>query len=86
MALRAQEVAGRPGCVVEDTRHFLLECPAFDPIRWKYGLLPIDPWSVPDAGACMRAFFAHERQVAVAAMVAEMTEHRAVLLGEPVRW
>lgn len=83
-ALR-QAVVGRTGvpACVEDERHFLLECPAYDMIRAQFRLLPRQPWAVDDPGACMRQFFAHSDQSAVARMVFAMRAHRASLLGIP---
>ena len=86
MVMRLCEVPGGAGSIVEDLRHFLLECPAYDFIRVKYGLLPARAWAAPDAGACMRALFMHSNQAGVACMVAEMRRHRARMLGEPVTW
>ena len=68
---------------VEDTRHFLLECPAYDDIRVRFRLLPQQPWAAADPGACMRQFFAHARQSAVARMVFAMRAFRANLLQLP---
>jgi hypothetical protein len=83
-ALR-QAIVGRTGVTacVEDERHFLLECPAYDDIRTQFRLLPQQPWAVDDPGACMRQFFAHSDQSAVARMVFAMRAHRASLLGIP---
>jgi hypothetical protein len=80
----SQRVGG-PGCV-EDERHFLLECPAYDALRTQFGLLPPQPWAVGDPAECMRQFFAHEDQAAVARMVFAMRAHRASLLGLPFNW
>ena len=70
----------QPACV-EDERHFLLECPAYDGIRAQFGLLPRQP--AADPGACMRRFFAHANQSAAARMVFAMRARRASLLGTP---
>ena len=70
----------QPACV-EDERHFLLECPAYDGIRAQFGLLPRQP--AADPGACMRQFFAHANQSAAARMVFAMRARRASLLGTP---
>lgn len=79
---RAQRVCRlcQPACV-EDERHFLLECPAYDGIRSQFGLLPRQP--AADPAACMRQFFAHSNQSAVARMVFAMRAHRASLLDLP---
>ena len=66
--------------VVEDLRHFLLECPAYDPIRASSGILPPNPWAIADPGACMRALFSLEDQSAVARMLFAMRSKRARLL------
>jgi hypothetical protein len=71
--------AGATG--VEDMRHFLLECPAYDGVRQQYGLLPAQPWLVQDPAACMRALFAHESQVRLARMIHAMCTTRTQLLA-----
>lgn len=70
--------------VVEDLRHFLLECPAYDPIRTSSGILPPNPWAIADPGACMRALFSLDDQSAVARMLFAMKSKRARLLDVPL--
>jgi hypothetical protein len=57
---------------VEDLRHFVLECSAHDSIRDGYGLLPPNPWAVPEPGACMRGVLEHANQSALARMLFDM--------------
>jgi hypothetical protein len=66
---------------VEDTLHFLLEYPAYDAVRGAFGLLPAQPWAVPDKAACVRDLFAHASQVQLARMVCAMCAHRKELLS-----
>jgi hypothetical protein len=71
---------GRPP-VVEDVRHMLLECPAYDAIRARYELLPAQPWRAARPCETLRALFGHHDQPQVARMIYEMHEERARLLG-----
>jgi hypothetical protein len=66
---------------VEDTLHFLLECPAYDAESGAFGLLPAQPWAVTDKAACMRAVFSHTSQVQLARMVYAMCARREELLS-----
>jgi hypothetical protein len=66
---------------VEDTLHFLLECPAYDAVRSAFGLLPAQPWAVADKEACVRDLFAHASQVQLARMVYAMCARREELLS-----
>ena len=70
--------------VVEDLRHFVLECPAYDEIRANYDLLPMDPWATHDPCACLREVFGHANQSAVARMLFDMKRRRAYLLDVPL--
>jgi hypothetical protein len=67
--------------VVEDLRHLILECPAYDDVRAVYKLLPEQPWCVSDAGFIMRAMFACDDQSKLARMLFDMKAKRASLLG-----
>jgi hypothetical protein len=80
---RARLPADTPG-VVEDLRHFVLECPAYDGIRAGYELLPPTPWAVADPGVCLRGVFGHANQSALARMLSDMKQRRAALLDAPV--
>jgi hypothetical protein len=80
---RAGLPADAPGAV-EDLRHFVLECPAYDSIRAGYEVLPPNPWAVPDPDTCMRGAFAHANQSALARMLFDMKRRRAYLLDVPV--
>lgn len=66
---------------VEDLRHFVLECPAYDEIRQSFALLPSQPWATSDPCACMRGLFACDNQSALASMLFGMKQRRAHLLG-----
>jgi hypothetical protein len=66
---------------VEDTLHFLLECPAYNAVRGTFGPLPAQPWAVPDKAACVRDLFAHASQVQLARMVCAMSARREELLS-----
>ena len=67
--------------VVEDLRHVILECPAYDDIRSRYTLLPASPWMTPDPCAALRALFEHDNQAALARMLHAILAHRADRLG-----
>jgi hypothetical protein len=67
--------------VVEDLKHFILECPAYDDVRAKYKLLPEQPWCVVDAGLTMRSLFACGDQSKLARMLYDMKAKRASLLS-----
>jgi hypothetical protein len=67
--------------VVEDLRHFVLECPAYDGIRAKYGLLPARPWCVDDPDGTLRALFSEAPQLTLAHMLHAMKGARAEALG-----
>jgi hypothetical protein len=65
---------------VEDTLHFLLECPAYDAVRSAFELLRAQPWAVADKAACVRDLFAHASQVQFARMVYAMCARHDELL------
>jgi hypothetical protein len=77
--MRAAACGGR--ACVEDTLHFLLECPAYDAVRSAFGLLPAQPWAAPDSAACVRDLFAHASQVQLARMVYAMCARCEELLS-----
>jgi hypothetical protein len=66
---------------MEDTLHFLLECPAYDAVRSAFGLLPAQPSAVPDKATCVRDLFSHASQVQRARMVYAMCARRQELLS-----
>ena len=72
--------------VVEDLRHFVLECPAYDAIRSNYAVLPAQPWQSPDPAVVLRTMFARDDQMALARMLHDMMECRAQVLGLVAWW
>ena len=79
--------------MVEDLRHCVLECPAYDAtsydatsIRSNYAVLPAQPWQSSDPAVVLRTMFARDDQMALARMLHDMMECRAQVLGLVAWW
>lgn len=66
---------------VEDLKHFLLECPAYDSIRAGCRAFPPNVYSLLHDRGCLPAIFAHEAQSSLAYTVFKMKSARARILG-----
>lgn len=69
---------------VEDLKHFVLECPAYDALRSHCPAFPPDLYSrLADLGLLV-SVFEHENQSSLARTLLKMKVHRADLLGLPL--
>ena len=77
------QIGARVGSVacVEDLRHFVLECPAYDHIRQQHAALFASPEGAgPYSAEALRRFFMATDQAAVANTLLKMHTHRTHLL------
>lgn len=82
-AWRAQ-ISARVGGIasVEDLKHFVLECPAYEHIRQQHAALFAPPeGSGPYSNATMQHFFSATNQAHVAAVLFKMHTYRMFILG-----
>jgi hypothetical protein len=78
-----QVVLGRTGRTanVEDLKHFLLECPAYDRLRASCVAFPENVYQSTHDPQCLLTLFSHEAQASLAWTVYRMQARRASLLG-----
>ena len=69
---------------VEDLKHFLLECPAYDDLRAACPAFPSDVYATLSAPGCVAAVMGHADQAGLANTLFVMKTRRSVLLGLPV--
>jgi hypothetical protein len=78
-----QAVLSRTGSssTVEDLKHFVLECPAYDDLRAACPAFPSDVYSRLNDPNCMASVLGHANQAALANTLYHMKVRRAQILG-----
>jgi hypothetical protein len=78
-----QAVLSRTGSStnVEDLKHFVLECPAYDDLRAACPAFPSDMYSRLNDPDCVASVFLHANQAALANTLYHMKVRRAQILG-----
>jgi hypothetical protein len=68
---------------VEDLKHFLLECPAYDDLRAVCPAFPADVYTTLSNPGCVAAVMGHSAQAALANTLFHMKVRRSELLELP---
>jgi hypothetical protein len=68
---------------VEDLKHFLLECPAYDGLRAICPAFPADVYTTLSNPGCVAAVMGHSAQAALANTLLHMKVRRSELLELP---
>jgi hypothetical protein len=68
---------------VEDLKHFLLECPAYDDLRAVCPAFPADVYTTLSNPGCVAAVMGHSAQAALATTLIHMKVRRSELLELP---
>jgi hypothetical protein len=68
---------------VEDLKHFLLECPAYDDLRAVCPAFPADVYNTLSSPGCVAAVMGHSAQAALANTLFHMKVRRSELLELP---
>jgi hypothetical protein len=71
------------GSNVEDLKHFLLECPAYDDLRAVCPAFPADVYTTLASPGCVATVMGHSAQAALANTLFHMKVRRSELLGLP---